>query len=276
MELQAALHSIHISSPDPLAAARFYGSTYDMELAPIADGYRCIGPGRELKLSSGPANRLKYVHFALHSASAWEAFAARVQDLEHRALPDGFANEPQAIGLQDPDGNLAVFTPPAADPHTGKNTGLPPVTLQHLGLRTANLPDLLAFYTGKLGFVLSDAVRDPQGALRACFLRSDNLHHSLALFYAPVAGFDHQSFEAPDWDSMKVWGDRMAALQVPIVWGIGRHGPGNDVFFMVRDPDGNLAEISAEIEHCAPGRPAGLWPHEERTLNLWGKAILRS
>ena len=58
MELQAALQSIHIYSPDPLAAARFYGSTYDMELEPIAGGYRCTGPGRELQLSSGPANQL--------------------------------------------------------------------------------------------------------------------------------------------------------------------------------------------------------------------------
>ena len=276
MELQAALQSIHIYSPDPLAAARFYGSTYDMETEPIADGYRCIGPGRELQLSTGPANQLKYVHFALNSANAWEAFTARVQNLEHRALPDAFANETQVIALHDPDGNLVVFTPPAAGPDASQDTGLLPVTLQHLGLRTANLPGMLAFYTGKLGFLLSDAVRDPQGELRACFLRTDKLHHSLALFYAPVAGFDHQSFEAPDWDSMKVWGDRMAGLQVPIVWGIGRHGPGNDVFFMVRDPDGNLAEISSEIEHCESDRPAGLWPHEERTLNLWGKAILRS
>ena len=276
MELQAALQSIHIYSPDPLAAASFYSSTYDMELEPIAGGYRCSGPGRELRISAGPANQLKYVHFALHSGSAWDAFMARVQSLTHRTLPDAFAGDKQAFGVQDPDGNLAVFTPPAADPLASKAAGLPPVTLQHLGLRTANLPAMLAFYTGKLGFVLSDAVRDPEGELRACFLRTDNLHHSLALFYAPVAGFDHQSFEAPDWDSMKLWGDRMAALQVPIVWGIGRHGPGNDVFFMVRDPDGNLAEISAEIEHCEPGRPAGLWPHEERTLNLWGKAILRS
>lgn len=58
MELQAALHSIHIYSPDPLAAARFYGSTFDMETEPIAGGYRCTGPGRELQLSSGPANQL--------------------------------------------------------------------------------------------------------------------------------------------------------------------------------------------------------------------------
>ena len=114
MELQAALQSIHIYSPDPLAAARFYGSTYDMELELIAQGFRCIGPKRELQLSNGPANQLKYVHFALQSASAWEAFTARVQNLEHRGLPDAFANETQSIGLQDPDGNLVVFTPPAA------------------------------------------------------------------------------------------------------------------------------------------------------------------
>ena len=55
MELQAALQSIHIYSPDPLAAARFYGGTYDMELEPIAGGYRCMGPASELQLSAGPA-----------------------------------------------------------------------------------------------------------------------------------------------------------------------------------------------------------------------------
>ena len=57
----------------------------------------------------------------------------------------------------------------------------------------------------------------------------------------------------------------MAKDGIPIHWGIGRHGPGNDVFFMVKDPDGNLLEISAEIEHCDPARPAGTWRHEQRT-----------
>ena len=75
---------------------------------------------------------------------------------------------------------------------------------------------------------------------------------------------------------MRDWADHMAALKETIVWGVGRHGPGNDVFFMVRDPDGNLAEISAEIEVCDPARPDGLWPHEPRTLNLWGLAIARA
>jgi len=281
MEPQAALQCIHLFSPDPLQAARFYSRTYGMSLEPGTDGYLCRGPGREVQLSAGPANQLRYAHFALSSAPAWEAFETRTQGLARHALPEGFTGQ-AAVALQDPDGNLLVFTPPAArtQPEAAqpgdRAPALPPAALQHFALRTPNLPAMLDFYTRQLGFVLSDAVNDTEGAVRACFLRTDALHHALALFFAPVACFDHQSFEAPDWASMKQWGDHMAALRVPIVWGIGRHGPGNDVFFMVRDPDGNLAEISSEIEHCAPGRPAGLWPHEERTLNLWGKAILRS
>ena len=274
MEPQAALQCLHLYSPDPLQAARFYSSAYGMAMAPAAGGYLCRGPGRELRLSEGPANQLRYAHYALADAGAWQAFAARVQGLAHEAVPADVAGG-EAIALKDPDGNLVVFTPPAA-PDGAQATALPPATLQHFALRTPNLPAMLAFYTEQLGFVLSDAVKDGEGALRACFLRTDALHHALALFFAPAACFDHQSFETPDWAGMKDWGDHMAALKVPIVWGIGRHGPGNDVFFMVRDPDGNLAEISSEIETCAEDRPAGLWTHEERTLNLWGQAIMRS
>ena len=47
----------------------------------------------------------------------------------------------------------------------------------------------------------------------------------------------------------------MASQQAPIVWGIGRHRPGNGVFFMVRDPNGNLAEISFGIGHASHAAP---------------------
>ncbi|MES2941317.1 MAG: VOC family protein [Pseudomonadota bacterium] len=275
MELQAALQKIHLYSPDPLTAARFYSQAYGMVVEPVGStSYHCSAPGRCVQISKGPANQLAYAHYVFGQPEAWQAFSARVQGLDQQPLPAGEAAS--SIALKDPDGNVIVFSEPAELASVESQAGLPPATLQHFALRTPNLPVMLAFYTERLGFVLSDAVKDPEGQLRACFLRTDALHHALALFFAPISCFDHQSFEAPDWASMKTWGDHMAAIRVPIVWGIGRHGPGNDVFFMVRDPDGNLAEISSEIEHCEAGRQAGLWAHEERTLNLWGKAILRS
>jgi catechol 2,3-dioxygenase-like lactoylglutathione lyase family enzyme len=276
MEIQAALHRLHLYSPDPLKVACFYSSTYEMAMTSTPEGYRCSGLGRALEVSEGPVNQLRYAHFALNTEGAWDAFAARVSGLKQQALPSAFTGHGHAVALQDPVSNLVVFTPPIVGSQGLESTVVPPASLQHFALRTSKLPAMMDFYVNSLGFVLSDAVKDAEGELRACFLRTDFLHHALALFSAPVTCFDHQSFEAPDWASMKDWGDHMAALQVPIVWGIGRHGPGNDVFFMVRDPDGNLAEISSEIEHCATGRTAGEWRHEERTLNLWGKAILRS
>nr|WP_315430932.1 VOC family protein [uncultured Albidiferax sp.] len=268
------MHTISLRSPDPLAMARFYSCTYGMSLDEVGGSYVCRGPGRQVQITSGPANQLCFAQFRLHTASAWQDFRERTQGLETHALPENCSGS--AVGLRDPDGNLIVFSAPEVAATPGVEGGLPPAMLQHFALRTPHILPMLTFYTEQVGLVLSDAVRDSEGQLRACFLRSDNLHHALALFFAPISCFDHQSFEAPDWASMKIWGDHMASLREPIVWGIGRHGPGNDVFFMVRDPDGNLAEISSEIEHCEPGRAAGEWVHEERTLNLWGKAIMRS
>src|SRR5213594_2898152 len=109
MELQAALQCIHLYSPDPLLAARFYSSAYGMAMEPAADGYLCRGPGRQVQLSSGPANQLRYAHFALSSVGAWEAFATRVRGLEQQALPAAFAGDAPAIALQDPDSNLMIF-----------------------------------------------------------------------------------------------------------------------------------------------------------------------
>ena len=275
MEIQASLQCIHLLSPQPQVLAQFYSRTYGMTLTPSGDDFVCNGPGRAVAVSHGPANQLKYAQFGLANTAAWAAFVARTQGQPTETVPARLATHPQALAFRDPDGNLMVFT--LADA-TAESTNVAPsaATSQHFALRTTRVAEMLAFYRDRLGFVVSDEVRDETDTLRACFLRTDRLHHALALFGAPITCFDHQSFETPCWDDMKKWGDHMAALKVPIIWGIGRHGPGNDVFFMVRDPDNNLAEISSEIETCTPERPTGQWPHEERTLNLWGKAIMRS
>lgn len=277
MEIDAALRRIHLCSPEPGRLAGFYEATYGMASQASDDGFICRGAGRELGVSGGEANRLKYALYAFATESGWQAFLDRTRSLPRLDVSALGALPAASVGFADPDGNRVVFCPPSAcGAQTGEPDAPPPAMLQHFALRTQAIEALLAFYSEQLGFVVSDRVQDSEGRLKACFLRTDRLHHSLALFSAPVTCFDHQSYETASWDTLKTWADRMGALRTPMVWGIGRHGPGNDVFFMVRDPDGNLAEISAEIEECAPGRPMGVWPNEERTLNVWGKAIMRS
>ena len=53
---------------------------------------------------------------------------------------------------------------------------------------------------------------------------------------------------------------------------LGRYGPGNNLFFMVEDPDGYKVELSAEIELMPREMAARSWKHED----LWGQAWMRS
>ena len=296
MTIQAHLHRLHLQSPQPERLVDFYVHTYGMRKGQVpglaagqqavASAFSAMAPGRQVMASMGAANQLHYFLYSLETQAAWASFVQRTAQVP-KADVSAFAELPaHALAFRDPDGHCVVFASADVVDASGIDTdvlqaasnakALPPAITQHLGIRTPNIDAMATFYSEVLGFVVSDRVHDDQGQLKACFLRTSELHHALALFGAPVSCFDHQSFEAPDWEGLKHWADHMGDLRQEIVWGVGRHGPGNDVFFMVRDPDGNLAEISSEIEVCTPDRPMGIWKHEERTLNLWGKAIMRS
>ncbi|HWH42527.1 MAG TPA: VOC family protein [Usitatibacter sp.] len=273
-ELGATLDHACLQSAQPAELAAFLARCYAMQCRQVADEWHCTGPGRRLVVRQGPANHAAYIAYAFDDAERLAAHRARMlgRSLATMANPSRLFDA-SAHACADPDGNVVAFgvrSAPACDAEEPL-----PARLQHLALRTPRLDAMADFYEA-LGFVVSDRVKDGEGMLRACFLRSDCEHHSLALFGAAEARFDHLSCETRDIGAVVAWADRMAGHRIAIHWGIGRHGPGNDVFFMVKDPDGNLLEISADLEVCDAGRAAGTWPHEQRTLNLWGNAIMRS
>jgi len=283
MNPQRQLKRLHLQSPQASVLAHFYSQAFGMSCQEVNGTWFCRHEDRELLLSEGQASQLHYAMFAIQGSAQWAAFTRQTRDLPRADLTPYPELPNTALGFIDPDQNCVVFVAesdlelsPQHPSLATSSTPLPPAASQHFALRTRNIEAMMRFYTEALGFILSDVVKDDSGQLKACFVRGNEMHHTLALFSAPVSCFDHQSFETPSWHELKDWADHMGQLRIEIVWGVGRHGPGNDVFFMVRDPDGNLAEISSEIEICATSRPVGQWKHEERTLNLWGKAIMRS
>jgi catechol 2,3-dioxygenase-like lactoylglutathione lyase family enzyme len=180
-----------------------------------------------------------------------------------------------AFAIEDPDGRRLVLGIPK---EKGAPSGLPG-RLQHFVCASAGLADMLAFYRDRLGMLESDRVLEGEsegGEVSACFLRSDPEHHSFAAFRAPASRPDHHCYETNGWMDIRDWADRMAKLRIPLWWGPGRHGPGNNLFFMIEDPDGHKVEFSAELELMPKQMPYRTWPHEERTLNLWGSAWMRS
>ena len=273
MTIEAVLQHLVLSSPQPARLADFYQRAFDYRVSE-ANGDRCCqGPQRSLRIRLGPANQLLESHFALPDSTAVERYAsglaARGVAIERRA---------GAAVAQDPEGRKVCFAARAAleeIPRSG-TVAPPPARLQHYAVRTPAPGALVEFYTDRLGFTCSDLVHDDAGELTAAFLRTDAEHHALAIFRAPERRFDHFSCETPSWIGLRDWADFLAQRSVRLAWGIGRHGPGNDTFFMVLDPDGNLAEISAELEICPDTRPVGRWQHAMETLNQWGVAIMRS
>jgi catechol 2,3-dioxygenase-like lactoylglutathione lyase family enzyme len=267
-ELGATLDHACLQSAEPEDLAAFLETAYAMKRRAVGGAWHCEAPQRALLVRNGKPNSVAFFAYAFTSREALEAHRRRVGSVAPNPSP---LFDDSAYALADPDGNAVAFGVAARE---GANEALP-ARLQHLAFRTPRLDEMAAFYES-VGFVVSDRVKDEEGVMRACFLRTDAEHHALALFRADVARFDHLSCETRDTTAVIAWADRVASSGIPIHWGIGRHGPGNDVFFMVKDPEGNLFEISAEIELCDAARAAGTWRHEQRTLNLWGNAIMRS
>jgi len=264
----ARLHHLRRDSPQPERLARFYGELLGDRVAPLPDAsWLVAGSGRCLVVGKGDAAAVPYFALQMQDAMHLEAYRRSLRKTEDFRSP--LFGE-RAFAVTDPDGRRVVFGLPQG---VESSEGLPG-RLQHFVCATERLPQMLEFYRG-LGMVESDRVLEAD-ALSAVFLRSDPEHHSFAAFRAPQSRADHHCYETNGWLDIRDWADRMGSLRIPLWWGPGRHGPGNNLFFMIEDPDGHKVEFSAELELMPREMPHRTWPHEQRTLNLWGSAWMRS
>ena len=274
----APLHHLALESPDPGRLAEFLSRTLEMRCERSArDGSAVLsGPGRLLVVGPGPNPGAPHVAYGLADP---DRVAVLDDRLTSRGIPTEAAESPffrsGSFRVRAPDGIALLFGAPSEPRPEAGPPGLPG-RLQHAVFRSPEPEPLISFLTHDVGFVLSDRVEDDDGNLTAGFVRSDPEHHSLAAFRASSPAFDHFALEADGWNDLRDWGDHFAGLRVPIWWGPGRHGPGNNLFLMIRDPDGNRIEISAEMERMERDAPHRTWPLEERTLNLWGNAWMRA
>ncbi len=275
--LRATLYELGLNTADPAGLAAFYGNALGYSFAAAPGGLLGTALDRRLTLRQGDPKTLAYAAYAVPDAQELEALAHRLgaaATMFDRVEQAGF--EPGALAFADPDGNRFLFgvarnAPPAAGAVAAR-----PARIQHVVFASTDLERLLRFFIEVVGFTLSDRVVDEHGSLRTAFVRCSHEHHSLAVFAAKENRLDHHCYEAGDWNLIRDWADHFAKQRVPLKWGPGRHGPGDNLFLFIHDPDGNWLEISAELEQVAEDRPVAEWPHEEYTLNTWGMGILRS
>ena len=269
------LHHLEIQSNNPERLSNFYSNIMDMNVDKLSsDKFLCDGPSRKIIITLGTDKTLSHAGMVCRNENNLNGFKDFLNQKEVK-LKD-FNSElykPGSFSVEDPDKNVICFGV-LKDKSTASLNGIH-APLQHLTFASEDVESFQNFYENKLGFQVTDRVVKNNGELATCFATSNHEHHTIACFKSSKKGMDHHSYEAGDWNHIKGWCDHFASNNIKLVWGPGRHGPGNNLFVFIEDIDGNWIEISAELE-TVHGRPVKNWPQEERTLNLWGNAIMRS
>lgn len=273
--LAAHLMGIALTSPDLPKIAGFYSDVLGYEGIWQGDAWRGTLCGRTLEFREGPGNSIDHAMFAVAERADLAALRERLTMAGTPFEEVDIAGLEGAFRFADQDGNRLMFgVSNSTDPRSAGASG--GALLQHVVYATDDIRPQIDFYCGVVGFAASDLVFDDAGDLTSAFLRCGVEHHSLAIFRAPSKRLDHFCYEVDDWSDIRDWADRFAERHITLRWGPGRHGPGNNLFLFINDPDGNWLEFSAELERVEDPRPVKHWAHEERTLNSWGGAHMRS
>ena len=275
VQANICLHHLEIKSSNPQRLAEFYSKVMDMKINKVTNQkFLCEGPDRKIIISKGKNKTLGYAGMVCKNKKNLERYKEFLK--QNKCKINHFVSEFYQSGsfsLHDPDNNMICFgVSKKEDTFVTKGINAP---LQHLTFASKDVEKFQNFYHKKLGFQVSDRVVKSNGELTTCFTTSNHEHHTIACFKSSQNGIDHHSYETGEWNNIKIWCDHFAQNNVKLMWGPGRHGPGNNLFVFIEDIDGNWIEISAELETVI-GRPPKNWPQEERTLNLWGRAIMRS
>ena len=269
----AYLHHIAFNSTRPLQLAKFYENTLSIKKKRIPGGWLLSGSRRRVLIFSDKKNSLAFAGFACQDSNSFKTLKRNFMKKGTETAKDNnslFGNN--NFFILDCDGNKIYFGLNKNRKDQSSNLYAP---IQHITFTSKNLDNFIEFYVNKLGFRVSDKVVNNEGKVTTCFMRSNQEHHTVACFLSNKSGLDHYSFEAGTWEWIKNWCDHFSKQNIRLIWGPGRHGPGNNLFVFIEDIDGNKIEISAELE-IVHDRQVKKWPHEPKTLNLWGSAIMRS
>lgn len=269
------LRSVELGVADVAANARFYAEIWG--LAAVAREGAAVylrGTAAQhhlLALHPRPKTELLSVTFGARSRADVDRLYAAV-----KRAGTGPAEAPATIAepgggygftFRDPEDRIVRVVAEDARHADAAPAADRPHELAHVVLNAADVPRSRAFFVEVLGFRLTDRTQ------RMDFITCNDHHHNLAFARGAGPTLNHIAFEMPDLESVMRGAGRLRDHDYRIEWGVGRHGPGHNVFAYFVGPEDVVIEYTAEVQridqHYRVGGPDD-WQWPPGRIDRWG------
>jgi catechol 2,3-dioxygenase len=273
-----AMHMGHVAfqSPDPHASARFLQQILGLRET-VSEANRvfltCNEHHHEVEFLRGDAPGLDHVGLEVEDEAEIDGLRDRLIAEGAQILTEDLSEPGVGSGMRfvGPMGaTFEVYCAMERQAFTIENYLQPQARrFGHVTFSTEDKDDTIRFLGDVMGFRLSDK------AAHLAWMRCDSDHHGIGLVETGSNTVHHYAFQMQDLGALGQYADHLARLGLSMLWGIGRHGPGRNLFGYIADPCNAIVETYADLltihddEHYRPidwGEVGG------RALNLWGPA----
>jgi catechol 2,3-dioxygenase len=245
------LRSIELGVTDLHQSAAFYGAIWGLDpIASDADTIHLRGNGTEhhvVTLRERPKAGMLGIHFATIDRTAVDALHAKAKAFGANVtsapaeLPRS-AGGGYGFGFRSPEGHVLNISSDVAQHPNVVLDRSKPTKLSHVVINSAEIDGSTAFFIDLLGFRLSDST-DMMN-----FVRCSRDHHSIALARGEGPSLNHMAYEVENIDGLMRGAGRLKQCGFNVEWGVGRHGPGDNVFSYFVEPNGFVVEYTTEVE----------------------------
>jgi catechol-2,3-dioxygenase len=262
-----ALRSVDLQTSDIRRSEHFYTSIWGLDLVARHEGItylRASGDDHHVvTLRQGDRPALRAITFRLHSDAEFELIVAGSR--QHGAtllsgpVPNHAPDGGTVMTIRAPGGGLLRFVHQDIRHSAALPSGSRPTRLAHVNLNATDVDGLAAFFARALGFRLTDRTK------AMAFVRCNSDHHAIVIAEAAVNGLNHVAFMMPNLEAVMRGSGNVIDAGFPIAWGVGRHGPGDNVFAYFIDPVGTVIEYTAEVlqvddSYVVRGPSEWAWP----------------
>lgn len=246
-----SLRSIDLGVTDTDRSLQFYSEIWGLKQVSSRNGVYYL-KARNAEHHAVSLRRMDTVQFLGVALAAKDDLA--VEWLRERAGQKNVEVEKEPSQLEDSEGGGYGFTligpenlrvtvsSGVAQSESLEDDVSKPYKLTHVVLNSADVPAQKKLFMEVLDFRLSDSTQ------RMDFLRCGSDHHTIALAHGNGLSLNHAAFEMESIDALMYGAGRLIEHGYRIEWGLGRHGPGNNVFSYFIDPDGFVVEYTTDMQ----------------------------